>query len=365
MTEHTTHFSGQEWLRYTRHIQQKDIGPSGQLALKNAAVVVVGLGGLGCPVAQYLVAAGVGRLTFVDGDRVALSNLQRQVLYSVEDIGEYKVVAAARRLRLLNPHSDIRSHSQYLLPTDLPLIQDADLVVDCTDNYPSRCLINHLCLQAGVPWCYSGVQDFAAQLAMFMPGKACYQCLFPTVPSKAMDCNSQGILGAVPGLVGNLQALCALKHILKLPGPTDVLLQWDLNDLTLRTFTLKKSKDCPACAGERGSKGLVSKGQSVRSTCDLADEQNAAIGAAQWASWQGKRWDIRTELERQCFAVASEHIPMQDVLAQLSMCAKDTPVALLCQSGARSERIAAECLHNGWSQVKFVRGGIVALLDKY
>ena len=178
-SEHTA-LTAQEWLRYQRHLQLPQFSAAGQLALKAAHVLIVGMGGLGCPVAQYLAAAGVGKLTLVDADTVSLSNLQRQILYSCEDVGIKKVVAARQRLTALNDAIAIEAVIQQLSLQNAPaLIQQCDLVVDCSDNFATRYLINDLCIAKQKPWIYGSVLGFAGQLALFVPGGACFRCLFP------------------------------------------------------------------------------------------------------------------------------------------------------------------------------------------
>ncbi|KAA8485863.1 adenylyltransferase/sulfurtransferase [Arcticibacter tournemirensis] len=203
--------------RYTRQIRLKGFGPAAQDKLKAASVLVVGAGGLGIPVLQYMVGMGIGRIVIADGDRISVSNLQRQVLYSTPEVGQLKAEVAAKKLAELNPLVKIEWHPWMLTPENaLSLIEAVDLVVDATDNFASRYLINDACVIAGKPFIYGAVQQYEGQLSVFnYQGGPTYRCLYPEQPSpgEVPDCNEAGVLGIVPGIVGSLQALEAVKVI--------------------------------------------------------------------------------------------------------------------------------------------------------
>lgn len=355
-------FSGEEWLRYSRHLLQGRIGAAGQTRLRRAAVVVVGLGGLGSPVAQYLTAAGVGRLVLIDGDRVDLSNLQRQPLYTLEDVGESKAQAARRRLTALNPHIAVEAHSQWLDEDHARALAAADLVMDCTDRIDARYRINHLCLRGGTPWCYAAVADFSAQLALFRadraPEAACYGCLFPEpAPSGGGDCNANGILGAVPGVAGALQALVALKFLLGLEtGCDNRLLQWDLLTLGRRGFELAPAPDCRHCRGAAPPGELA--------TCTSPGEV-PLLPAREFRHWRYAIWDLRSEAERSGFHLGGQHRPFDesDFHRRLRALPRDEPLLLYCETGGRSGRAASLARELGWTGVRSLDGGVQAVLE--
>lgn len=239
----STHFNSEENVRYSRHFSLKQVGVQGQALLKSAKVLVIGAGGLGCPVLQYLAAAGVGHLTIVDGDEVSLSNLQRQILFSVDQIGQSKSQAAAQRLSALNPEINIQAVPEYFqIDNALSLISDCDIVVDGTDNFQTRYLINDACVIAKKPFVYASISQFTGQLSVFNHSVEpdfeeqdnrgpTYRCLFPEppAPDSIPSCAEAGVLGALPGVLGTLQAVEVLKIILKLPGiKSGVLVLLDL-----------------------------------------------------------------------------------------------------------------------------------------
>lgn len=237
--------------RYVRQLRLPQVGPAGQEALKRSRVLVVGAGGLGSPALLYLAAAGVGTLGIVDSDVVDASNLQRQVLFSSADIGQPKAEAAARRLRDLNPEIQLLPWTGRLAPDNAGRhLAGYDFVLDATDNFASKFLVNDACVQAGIPFCHAGILAFSGQLLTVLPGKsACYRCLFADPPpATAADQLPAGPLGAVPGVIGTLQAGEALKCLL---GCGDLLvnrmLTFDLLRLRFREIAVTSSPDCPAC----------------------------------------------------------------------------------------------------------------------
>ena len=208
--------SPQEQIRYQRHLSLPEVGEAGQLRLKQARVLLVGVGGLGSPIALYLAAAGVGTLGLVDGDQVTLSNLQRQVLYSTAAVGQAKVEVAAERLQGLNPDVQLELHPESLgLHNGREILAGYDLVMDGSDNFATRYVLNDLCVQMGLPLIHGSIYRFEGQVARFH-GSPCYRCLFPAPPPAevAPNCTQAGVLGVLPGLVGTLQALEALKYLL-------------------------------------------------------------------------------------------------------------------------------------------------------
>ena len=214
MNTNNSLFSADEWLRYTRHIQLPQIGASGQSRLKHSRVLIVGAGGLGSPLALYLAAAGIGNITIVDGDTVEVTNLQRQILFSTNDIGQSKAAIAKAKLHALNPHIHVNAIEQHLSVDNVDgLIGESDLVVDCTDNFATRFLINDRCVQFKKPWVFASIFQFSGQCSLFTPQSACFRCLFPEPPKDAPDCNAAGVVGVLPGLLGTIEANEAIKYL--------------------------------------------------------------------------------------------------------------------------------------------------------
>ena len=239
-----------ELKRYQRHILLKEVGGAGQQRLKGARVAVIGAGGLGSPLLLYLAAAGVGALRIVDDDKVALSNLQRQVLYTVEDLGRPKVEAATERLAALNPHVRVEARAVRLAPENAEgLVTGCDLVCDGSDNFLTRAAVSDACVRAGITLVSAAVGRFDGQLAVFK-GRPCYRCLYPEPPGEEEVCATQGILGTVTGLLGTMQANAALAELLELgESLAGKLLLVEAAGLHVRMLTLPPDPDCPACGG--------------------------------------------------------------------------------------------------------------------
>ena len=238
-------------LRYHRHLVLQGIGEEGQTKLLQSRVLIVGVGGLGSPVAQYLSAAGVGTLGLVDGDLVSLTNLQRQVIHKTGDVGRPKVDSAEEAIHLLNPDIRVIKHEFYLSETNVAaLVRDYDFIVDGTDNFSSKYLVNDACIMEGKPFCMGGIQRFGGQLMTHLPGTACYRCLFPEPPSirNVETCSMVGVLGSVAGIMGTLQATEAIKY---LTGTgellTDRLLTFDGLTMQFQDIRMGRQPHCALC----------------------------------------------------------------------------------------------------------------------
>jgi molybdopterin/thiamine biosynthesis adenylyltransferase len=245
--------SSEQLTRYSRHILLPDVGRAGQERLRAANVAVVGLGGLGCPAAQYLALAGVGRLSLVDGDNVELSNLQRQTLHTVADLGRPKVESAADKLRAADPGVRLALQALRLESGNcLELLKGHDLVIEGTDNFSSKFLVNDACLSLGIPMVTAGILRFEGQLMAVSPGaSACYRCVFESAPpaEAVPNCAEAGVLGAVAGVLGALMAGEALKILLGLGEPLfDRMLAFDALGAGFRGQPLRKNPSCPSCA---------------------------------------------------------------------------------------------------------------------
>ncbi len=239
-------------VRYSRHLRLAEVGEEGQRRLRTARVVVVGAGGLGSPVAMYLAAAGIGRLTLVDHDEVELSNLQRQVIHDTPGVGTSKASSAAARLEALNPDVDVVAHDARLEAANaLDLLEGHHLIVDATDDFPTRYLINDAAVHLGAPVVHGSILRFEGHATVLWPGRGpCYRCLFPAPPLDAPTCEDAGVLGAMAGLIGSIQALEATKLITGAGEPLlGTLLTYDGLTHQVSRFAFERRPDCPACSG--------------------------------------------------------------------------------------------------------------------
>jgi len=248
-------FSDEEVERYARQLVLREIGGPGQQKLKAARVLIVGAGGLGAPAALYLAAAGVGTLGLIDADEVALSNLQRQVLYATADVGRGKVAAAGQRLVELNPHLQVEPHPVMLDPSNARrIVRDYDLVLDGVDSFETRFAVNDACLAESKALVSGAIGRWTGQLSVFKagvePGAPCYRCLVSEIPPDAETCSAVGVMGALAGVIGSMMALEALKH---LTGAGETLsgrlLIYDALSAEVRTVRLPRDPACPACGG--------------------------------------------------------------------------------------------------------------------
>ncbi|SFR35936.1 SAMP-activating enzyme E1 [Halogeometricum limi] len=239
--------------RYSRHIIMDEVGPDGQARLLDASVLVVGAGGLGSPVIQYLAAAGVGHLGIVDDDVVERSNLQRQVVHGDDDVGTPKVESAAAFVRRLNPDVDVDGYETRLTKENVELVADYDVVVDASDNFPTRYLVNDFCRIHDIPVAHGAIYKFEGQATTLVPDGPCYRCLFPEAPEPGTvpDCATTGVLGVLPGTLGCIQATEAVKLALDAGDPlVGRLLFYDAMDMTFETVPYRQNPDCLVCGDD-------------------------------------------------------------------------------------------------------------------
>ncbi|MGB9964011.1 SAMP-activating enzyme E1 [Halobacterium hubeiense] len=240
--------------RYSRHIIMDDVGAEGQQRLLDADVLVVGAGGLGAPVIQYLAAAGVGRLRVVDDDEVERSNLQRQIIHADADVGRPKAESAREYVADLNPDVDVDAHVARLDQSNVDEFLDGvDYVVDCSDNFATRYLVNDACVLRGIPFSHAAIYRFEGQAITFEPGSACYRCLFPEAPPEGTipDCATAGVLGILPGTMGCIQATECVKGLLDYGERlTGRLLFYDAGEMSFETVPVAKNPDCPVCGDD-------------------------------------------------------------------------------------------------------------------
>src|ERR1700733_14138476 len=262
MQQQEVKLSKEEIQRYSRHLIMPEVGMEGQLKLKRARVLTIGTGGLGAPLGLYLAAAGVGHLGLVDFDVVDSSNLQRQVTFTTADVGKPKSEAAKARLLALNPMIDIVSYKTRLTSDNaLDLFRDYDIIVDGTDNFPTRYLVNDACVLLGKPNVYGSIFRFEGQCTVFgYPGGPCYRCLYPEPPPPGLvpSCAEGGVLGVLPGIVGSLQAMETIKLILGIGQPlAGRLLLFAALGMKFRELRLRKNPDCPVCGDRRTINALI------------------------------------------------------------------------------------------------------------
>ncbi|MDR3365513.1 MAG: molybdopterin-synthase adenylyltransferase MoeB [Prevotellaceae bacterium] len=267
-------FTEEQVNRYSRHILLQDVGVEGQEKISRGKVLVVGVGGLGSPVALYLAAAGVGTIGLIDGDTVDLSNLQRQIIHFTEDVGTPKVASAREKINRLNPDVQVVAHQALLTAENAAeIVRSYDFVVDGTDNFPVKFLINDACVMAGKPFSHGGILRFDGQTLTYVPGAACYRCLFhsPPPPNAVPTCSQAGVLGAIAGMLGTIQAAEALKYLTGVGDLlTNRLLSFNAKTMNFRTIKTKRSDECPVCGAHPTITQLTDYEQAA---CDLSNRQ--------------------------------------------------------------------------------------------
>jgi molybdopterin/thiamine biosynthesis adenylyltransferase len=263
-------FTEDQIQRYSRHILLQDVGVEGQEKINNGKVLIVGAGGLGAPIALYLAAAGVGTIGIIDGDVVDLSNLQRQVIHFTPDVNKPKVISAKEKINLINPDVKVVTYQKLLTAENaLEIINEYDFVVDGTDNFPVKFLINDACVIAKKPFSHGGILRFDGQTLTYVPGSACYRCLFhsPPPPNAVPTCSQAGVLGAIAGMLGTIQAAEVLKYLTGVGDLlTNRLLTFNAKTMEFRTVHSKHNDNCPVCGNHPTVTGLVDYEQAV---CDL------------------------------------------------------------------------------------------------
>lgn len=342
-------------MRYARQLSLAGFGAAGQAKLRAARVLIVGVGGLGSPVASYLAAAGVGGLTLVDSDRVDESNLHRQLLFTTPDVGRPKLAVAAERLQAINPEVAVTCVDARLTAENAnALVAGHAIVVDATDNFPTRYALNAACLAHGVPFVYGSVARFEGQVSVFAaPGGPCYRCLFPEMPAPGTvpTCAEEGVLGVVPGTIGLLQATEAIKWIAGIGTPlVGTLLLLDLLTQETRQITLSPRAECSACgAASKTTRMPVQHLAPTALAARLADATPPHI------------IDVREPWEHELAHLeGSELIPLATLPEQVGRLDPTRCYALLCHHGMRSEMAANWLAQQGFTQLINIDGGIDA-----
>lgn len=348
--------------RYARQISLPEIGPEGQASLVGASVLLAGVGGLGSPAALYLAAAGVGRLILTDPDTVALSNLQRQILYASAEVGQAKAERAQARLQALNPEIRVEAHRFAIDPGNArDLIADADLVLDGSDNLSTRYLLNDACVMLAKPLVHGSVYRFEGQVASFVPGGPCYRCLYPELPpAGAMpNCAEAGVLGVLPGLVGVLQASEALRLLLGAgawgEGLSGRLLLADLRRMDFTTLGIPKNPACPAC-GEGARITELVPAAYPELAC-LAAELDPAAARILLDRQAVELLDVRSQAEHQSGNLGGRLIPLELLIDQAHTLNPEQPLLVYCQKGQRSARAVSMLKDLGFTDVHSLKGG--------
>jgi adenylyltransferase/sulfurtransferase len=371
----TTALSREELIRYSRHILLPQVGEEGQGALKKSRVLLVGAGGLGSPVALYLAAAGIGTIGLVDFDAVDLSNLQRQILHGSSGIGSPKIDSARDRLRDINPNVHLEGYETRLTSSNaLDIARDYDLIVDGTDNFATRYLVNDTAVLLGIPNVYGSVYRFEGQASVFgAPDGPCYRCLFrePPPPNLIPSCAEAGVLGVVPGLVGTIQATEAIKILLGV-GDTLVgrLLLIDAMTMAFRTLEIRRDPECPAC-GTREITELMDYDELCGDAIGTEKTSSAVteIQPSQLAQRleRGEKLeiiDVREPYEWQIGHIPGARlVPLSQIPSEIPRLDKRRETILYCKAGARSMKAAQQLANAGVTDVRNLAGGILRWID--
>ena len=363
-----------ERLRYSRHLLIPAVGEAGQLRLKNASVLLVGTGALGSPSALYLAAAGVGRLGLVDPDVVDASNLQRQILHGESWIGKSKLDSAAARLREANPHVRVDLHPVRFTPENaVGISAPYDIIIDGSDNFPTRFLTNDTAYFQKKPLIYGAIHRFEGQTGVFAPhlGGPCYRCLLPDMPpaGSVPSCQEAGVLGVLPGIIGSLQAVEAIKIILGIGKvPLGTLTCYDALNSTFRTIKLNRDPQCRLCGDQPEIHSVSNAETNASASCDLTSEFMESITTTELrailhGNFQGVLIDVREPDEHATAHIeGSRLIPLQTLPSQLDSLPKDREILIHCKAGGRSAKAVQLLLYHGFTDVKNVTGGMDAWL---
>ena len=366
----------EEIQRYSRHLIMPEVGMEGQLKLARAKVLMIGAGGLGAPLGLYLAAAGVGRLGIVDFDVVDLTNLQRQITFTTKDVGRLKDEAAKDRLASMNPDIQIDAYNTRLTSENaLDLFKDYDIIVDGTDNFPTRFLVNDACVLLGKPNVYGSIFRFEGQTTVFAyPGGPCYRCLYPEPPPPGLvpSCAEGGVLGVLPGIIGSLQAMETIKLILGIGEPlVGRLLLFDALAMHFRELKLRKNPNCAVC----GPNPTINKLIDYEEFCGIRGEEAPAMtnGIPEITPRDLKTrldrgddlflLDVREPHEYQICNINGTLIPLGDLPNRVSELDGTREIVAYCRSGKRSADAIQFLRQAGFKKLLNLKGGILAWAD--
>jgi len=375
-------FSSSELARYSRHFALPEFGTAGQQKLKHGRVLIVGAGGLGSPAALYLAAAGVGTIGLVDFDQIDVTNLQRQIMYTTANVGQRKLDVSAERLQQLNPEIEVRTHAARLTRDNaLEILADYDVVIDGTDNFPTRYLVNDACVLLKKPYVYGSILRFDGQVSVFDAERGpCYRCLFrePPPPGLVPNCAEGGVLGVLPGIIGSLQALEAIKLIADV-GEALIgrLVLFDALALRWRELKLKKNPGCPICSDHPTITGLIDYEEFCGYTPngDMTERteekvQEVTVEELKARLDRGERpalLDIREPFEWNIVNLGdygARMIPMKELAARENELDRDQELIVYCRSGSRSAQVARQLMDRGFRNVFNLKGGVRAWAEK-
>jgi molybdopterin/thiamine biosynthesis adenylyltransferase/rhodanese-related sulfurtransferase len=358
-----------EGQRYSRHLVLPEVGIEGQRRLKGSSVLVVGMGGLGIPAAVYLSSAGVGKIGIIDHDIVELPNLQRQFLFTEADLGKKKAEVAAARLRQVNPNVKVVAYDQKLDSRNvLDLMRDYEVVIDATDNLPTRYLVNDACVMLGKPDVYASVLGFDGQASVFWGERGpCYRCLYPEPPppESVQSCEDAGVLGVLPGVMGGLQAVQTIQILLGKGSPlVGRLLVFSGMDTSFDEVRIKKARNCAVC----GPNPTVTKLIDYEEFCGTKkvkpvefDVTPAALKASIDMGERPLLLDVREPYEYQiCHLEGTKLIPLGQLQARMNELDKDKEMVVYCHTGIRSTQAVAFLRQAGFSNARNLQGGIDA-----
>ena len=371
-----TSLSNEEVLRYSRHLIMPEVGLQGQLKLKEAKVLLIGAGGLGSPAAMYLAAAGVGRIGIVDFDVVDFSNLQRQVVHGTKDVGHSKLDSAEETVKDISPHVDVVKHEGLLSSENaFEILRDYDIVVDGTDNFPTRFLVNDACVLLGKPNVYGSIFRFDGQATVFaVPRGPCYRCLYPEPPPPGLvpSCAEGGVLGILPGVIGLIQATEAVKIILG-KGETLVgrLLLYDALNMRFREVRIKRDPACPVCGDSPTIKALIDYYEFCGvpghgSNQVLFDEEIAPreVKAKLDRDEEITLIDVREPHEYEINRIkGSVLIPLGELPARVGELDPSKEIVVHCLMGGRSAQACQFLRGAGFGRVQNLKGGIRAWIE--
>ena len=369
--------SKQEIQRYSRHLIMPEVGMEGQLKLKQARVLCIGTGGLGAPLGLYLAAAGVGHIGLVDFDVVDFTNLQRQVLFGTSDVGRPKITAAADRLRNLNPEIQIDAIEARLSSENaLELFRDYDIIVDGTDNFPTRYLVNDACVLLGKPNVYGSIFRFEGQITVFgYPDGPCYRCLYPEPPPPGLvpSCAEGGVLGVLPGIVGTIQAAETLKLLIGKGQPlVGRLLLFDALGMKFRELKLRKNPDCPVCGTHRTLTKLIDyaefcgiRGEEAPTTVTNIPEITPKDLKSRLDRGDDLYiLDVREPHEYQICNLHGHLIPLGELPRRVHELDSSKEIVAHCRSGKRSADAVQFLQKAGFRKIWNLKGGILAWSDE-
>jgi len=358
--------------RYARHFTLPEVGEAGQIKLKQSSVLCIGTGGLGSPVAMYLAAAGVGRIGLVDADHVESSNLQRQIIHGQSWVGKPKLESAKARLLEINPHVEVELHeTRFCSANARQIAANYDIIIDGTDNFPTRYLSNDVSFFLQKPNIYGSIFRFEGQISVFAPhlGGPCYRCMLPTPPDPGSvpSCAEAGVLGVLPGIIGSMQAMEAIKLLLHIgKPPLGKLVHYDALNTEFRSFNLRRDPQCPLCGENPTITELIDYDQfcGMPSASEMKEISVTELKALLDAGLDGILLDVRTPVEHICACIeGGVHIPLIELERRWQEISDCDTLYVYCKSGGRSAMACQILREKGIARVVNVKGGIDAYRD--